>query len=104
MTIRPLYDRVVVRRVDAETTSRGGIIIPDKAAEKPNQGVVTAVGPGALLENGETRPLAVAVGDRVLFGKYAATEQTIDDEELLIVRETDILAVIEQENTVEKAA
>jgi chaperonin GroES len=104
VTIRPLYDRVVVRRVEAETTSRGGIIIPDKAAEKPNQGVVTAVGPGALLENGETRPLAVSVGDRVLFGKYAATEQTIGGEELLIVRETDILAIIEQENAVEKAA
>jgi chaperonin GroES len=104
VTIRPLYDRVVVRRVEAETTSRGGIIIPDKAAEKPNQGVVTAVGPGALLENGETRPLAVSVGDRVLFGKYAATEQTIGGEELLIVRETDILAIVEQENVVEKAA
>ena len=104
MSIKPLYDRVVVRRVDAETTSRGGIIIPDKAAEKPNQGVVAAVGPGALLENGETRPLAVAVGDRVLFGKYAATEQKINGEELLIVREADILAVIEQDNTVEKAA
>ncbi|MCB1847122.1 MAG: co-chaperone GroES [Halieaceae bacterium] len=104
MTIRPLYDRVVVRRVEAETTSRGGIIIPDKAAEKPNQGIVTAVGSGALLDNGETRPLAVAVGDRVLFGKYAATEQTIAGEELLIVREADILAVIEQQNTVEKAA
>ena len=104
MTIRPLYDRVVVRRVEAETTSRGGIIIPDKAAEKPNQGIVTAVGSGALLDNGETRPPAVAVGDRVLFGKYAATEQTIDGEELLIVRESDILAIIEEQNTVEKAA
>ena len=104
MTIRPLYDRVVVRRIAAETTSRGGIIIPDAAAEKPNQGVVTAVGPGAVLDNGETRPLAVAVGDRVLFGKYAATEQEINGEELLIVREADILAVIYQEKAVEKAA
>jgi len=104
MIIQPLYDRVVVRRVDAQTTSRGGIIIPDKAAEKPNQGVITAVGPGAMLENGKIRPLAVAVGDRILFGKYAATEQTIDDQELLIVRETDILAVIEEEHAVEKAA
>ena len=104
MTIRPLYDRVVVRRIAAETTSRGGIIIPDAAAEKPNQGVVTAVGPGAALDNGETRPLAVAVGDQVLFGKYAATEQEINGEELLIVREADILAVIYQDNTVEKAA
>jgi chaperonin GroES len=104
MIIRPLYEQVVVRRVEAETISRGGIIIPDKAAKKPNLGVVTAVGPGALLENSETRPIAVAVGDHVLFGKYAATEQTIGDEELLIVRETDILAVIEQEQAVEKAA
>jgi chaperonin GroES len=104
VTIRPLYDRVVVRRIEAETTSRGGIIIPDAAAEKPNQGVVTAVGSGALLENGEARPLAVAVGDRVLFGKYAATEQKINGEELLIVRESDILAVIDQESAVEKAA
>jgi chaperonin GroES len=104
VTIRPLYDRVVVRRVEAETTSRGGIIIPEKSAEKPNQGVVIAVGPGALQDNGETRPLAVAVGDRVLFGKYAATEQTIDGEELLLVKENDILAVIELDNAQEKAA
>lgn len=104
MAIRPLYDRVVVRRIAAESTSRGGIIIPDAAAEKPNQGMVTAVGPGAVLKNGETRPLAVAVGDRVLFGKYAATEQEIDGEELLIVREADILAVIQTDNAVEKAA
>lgn len=104
MNIRPLYDRVVVRRIDAENRTRGGILIPKKAAEKPNQGVVTAVGPGALLENGEIRPLAVAVGDRILYGKYAATEQTIDDEELLIVREADILAVIEHKSAAEKAA
>ncbi|MEZ5501702.1 MAG: co-chaperone GroES [Halioglobus sp.] len=104
MTIRPLYDRVVVRRIVTDTTSRGGIIIPDSAAEKPNLGVVVAAGPGAQLDNGKTRPLAVAVGDHIVFGKYAATEQTIDGEELLIVRETDILAVIEQEKAVEKAA
>ena len=104
MTIRPLYDRVVVRRVEAETTSRGGIIIPDSAAEKPNQGEVVATGPGAVLENGELRPLAVTVGDRVLFNKYAATEQNIDGEELLVVRESDIIAVIEQQPAVEKAA
>jgi chaperonin GroES len=104
VTIRPLYDRVVVRRVEAETTTRGGIIIPDSAAEKSNQGEVVAIGPGAVLENGTTRPLAVAVGDRVLFNKYAATEQKIDGEELLVVRETDIIAVIEQQPAVEKAA
>jgi chaperonin GroES len=104
VTIRPLYDRVVLRRVEAETTTRGGIIIPDSAAEKSNQGEVVAIGPGAVLENGATRPLAVAPGDRVLFNKYAATEQKIDGEELLVVRESDIIAVIEQQPAVEKAA
>ena len=104
MKVTPLYDRIVIRRIEKEEKTAGGIIIPDKAAEKPNQGIVTAVGSGAPLDNGETRPLAVAVGDRVLFGKYAATEQTIDGEELLIVRESDILAIIEEQNTVEKAA
>ena len=83
MAIRPLYDRVVIRRIEADTRSAGGIIIPGSAAEKPNQGEVVAVGPGAVLENGELRPLAVAVGDRVLFSKYAATEQKLDGEELL---------------------
>jgi len=104
VAIRPLYDRVVIRRIEADTRSAGGIIIPGSAAEKPNQGEVVAVGPGAVLENGELRPLAVAVGDRVLFSKYAATEQKLDGEELLLVRETDIMAVIEQEKAVEKAA
>jgi len=104
VAIRPLYDRVVIRRTEADTRSAGGIIIPGSAAEKPNQGEVVAVGPGAVLENGELRPLAVAVGDRVLFSKYAATEQKLDGEELLLVRETDIMAVIEQDKAVEKAA
>jgi len=104
VAIRPLYDRVVIRRIEADTRSAGGIIIPGSAAEKPNQGEVVAVGPGAVLENGELRPLAVAVGDRVLFSKYAATEQKLDGEELLLVRETDIMAVIEQDKAVEKAA
>ncbi len=104
MAIRPLYDRVVIRRIEADTRSAGGIIIPGSAAEKPNQGEVVAVGPGAVLENGELRPLAVAVGDRVLFSKYAATEQKLDGEELLLVRETDIMAVIEHDKAVEKAA
>lgn len=104
MTLRPLHDRVVVRRIDAETTSKGGIIIPGTAAEKPNEGEVIAVGPGAALDNGETRALTVAVGDRVLFGKYSPTEITVEDEELLIVRESDILAVIDNTASLEKAA
>ena len=104
MSIRPLADRVVVRQLEAENTSSGGIILPGKAAEKPNQGEVIAVGLGRTLDNGDVHPVAVAVGDRVLFGKYASTEHTIDGEELLIVRESDILAVIEQDEAVEKAA
>jgi chaperonin GroES len=95
---------VVVRRIDADTTTRGGIIIPDSAAEKPNQGEVIAVGPGAVLDNGETRAPAVAVGDRVLFGKYTPTEHSIDGEDVLIIKESDILAVIENEEKLEKAA
>ena len=104
MAIRPLFDRVLVRRIEAESTSSGGIIIPGSAAEKPNQGEVIAVGPGALLDNGETRALSVSVGDRVLFGKYSSNEIEIDGEELLILKESDILAIIDQDNTVEKAA
>ena len=104
MAIKPLYDRVVVRRIDAETTSSGGIIIPGSAAEKPNQGEVIAVGPGAVLDSGETRPLTVAVGDRVLFGKYTPTEHTINGEELLIIKESEILAIIELDTKLEKAA
>jgi len=104
MTIRPLYDRVVVRRTESETTTRGGIVLPGSAAEKPNQGEVIAVGPGALLESGELRPLQVNVGDRVLFGKYSPTECQLEDEELLIVRESDLLAIIDGELAVEEAA
>ena len=104
MTLRPLHDRVVVRRIDAETTSSGGIIIPGTAAEKPNQGEVVAVGPGTVLDNGDTRPLTVSVGDRVLFGKYSPTELTIDGEDLLVIRESDILAIIEHTTSLEKAA
>jgi chaperonin GroES len=104
MTLKPLHDRVVVRRIEADTTSRGGIIIPDKAAEKPNQGEVIAVGPGATLDNGDVRPPVVTVGDRVLFGKYTPTELTVDGEELLILRESDLLAIIETSATLEKAA
>ncbi|RMD78164.1 MAG: co-chaperone GroES [Gammaproteobacteria bacterium] len=96
MKIRPLHDRVVVRRLEEERKTPGGIVIPDTAAEKPIQGEVVAVGNGKLLENGEIRPLDVKVGDKVLFGKYAGTEVKIDDEELLVMREDDIMAVLEE--------
>ncbi len=102
-SIRPLQDRVVVRRLESETTTAGGIVIPDTAAEKPNQGEVVAVGPGARLDNGEIRAVAVQPGDRILFGKYSPNEITVEGEELLIIREADILAVIE-DTSLEKAA
>src|SRR5690606_27029337 len=95
MRFRPLHDRVVVRRVEEENKTRGGIIIPDTAKEKPQEGEVIAVGPGARNERGEIQPLDVKVGDRVLFGKWSGTEVRIDDEELLIMKETDIMGVIE---------
>ncbi|HFE38382.1 MAG TPA: co-chaperone GroES [Gammaproteobacteria bacterium] len=94
MNIRPLHDRVVVRRVEEEKTSAGGIIIPDAAAEKPEQGEIIAVGQGKPLDNGDTRALAVKTGDKVLFGKYAGTGVKIDGEELLVMREDDILAIL----------
>ncbi len=104
MSIRPLYDRVVVRRSPAETTTQGGIVIPEKSAEKSSKGEVIAVGDGALLDNGTRRKLAVKVGDQVLFGQYAGSQIKLDGEELLIVKESDILAVIEQQQQQEKAA
>src|SRR5512147_2862245 len=104
MAIRPLYDRVVVRRIESETKTLGGIVIPDSATEKPDQAEVVAVGPGALLDNGQLRPLAVNVGDRVLIGKYSGSEVKLDGEDLLVVKETDILAVLEQQAILEKAA
>ncbi len=104
MQIKPLYDRVVVRRLDAETTTKGGIVIPDKSAEKSTQGEVLAVGSGALLENGNQRPLEVKVGDRVLFAPYAGSEIKLDGETYLIVRESDILAVIDAVEAQENAA
>lgn len=104
MSIKPLYDRVVVKRLAAETTTKGGIVIPDKAAEKPTQGEVIATGNGAPLDSGELRQLAVKVGDRVLFAQYAGTEIKHDGETYLIVRESDILAVIEPAQEQEKAA
>ncbi|MEY4377768.1 MAG: hypothetical protein RJB26_2318 [Pseudomonadota bacterium] len=95
MKIRPLHDRVIVKRVEEEKKSAGGIIIPDAAAEKPVQGVVKAVGKGKILENGEVRPLDLKVGDKVLFGKYSGTEVKVDGEDVLVMREEDVMAVIE---------
>ena len=95
MKIRPLHDRVIVRRMEEERTSSGGIVIPDSATEKPSKGEVLAIGNGKILENGEVRGLDVKAGDKVLFGKYSGTEVKVDDEELLVMREDDIMAVIE---------
>jgi len=95
MNIRPLHDRVVVRRMAEERTSPGGIVIPDSAAEKPIQGEVIAVGNGKVLDNGDRRPLDVKVGDRILFGKYSGTEVKVSGEEVLVMREEDIMGVIE---------
>ena len=94
MSFRPLHDRVLIKRVEEEVTS-GGIVIPDSAKEKPSKGQVIAVGNGKLLENGEIRPLDVKKGDKVLFGKYAGTEVKVGDEELIVMREDDILGVID---------
>ena len=95
MNIRPLHDRVIVRRMEEERMSAGGIVIPDSATEKPVQGEVLAVGNGKKLENGEIRPLDVKAGDKVLFGKYSGTEVKIGGEDLLVMREEDIMGVIE---------
>lgn len=95
MKIRPLHDRVIVKRLEEERTSPGGIVIPDTATEKPIQGKVIAVGKGKILESGEVRPLDVKVGDKVLFGKYSGTEVKMDGDELVVMREEDIMAVIE---------
>jgi len=95
MNIRPLQDRVIVKRMEEETTSAGGIVLPDSATEKPIRGEVLAVGPGKILDSGDKRPLDIKVGDTVLFGKYSGTEIKIDDEELLVMREEDIMGVIE---------
>jgi chaperonin GroES len=96
MKIRPLHDRVIVKRIEEERTSPGGIVIPDTAAEKPVQGKVVAVGKGKILEDGQVRPLDVKVGDKILFGKYSGTEVKIEGEELLVMREEDLMAVIEK--------
>ena len=95
MKIRPLHDRVIIKRMEEERTSPGGIVIPDTAQEKPIRGKVVAVGNGKILDNGEVRKLDVKVGDQVLFGKYSGTEVKMDGEELLVMREEDIMAVVE---------
>ena len=95
MKIRPLQDRVVVKRKEEETKSAGGIVLPGSAAEKPSQGEVVAVGPGRLLENGDIRPVDLKVGDTVIFGKYASNTVKIDEDELLILNESEIFGVLE---------
>jgi chaperonin GroES len=95
MKLRPLHDRVVLRRLEEERKTAGGIVIPDTATEKPIRGKVEAVGNGKILENGQVRALDVKVGDTVLFGKYSGTEVKVDGQELLVMREEDIMAVIE---------
>ena len=104
MKFRPLHDRVVVRRVEEDTKTTGGIIIPDTAKEKPMEGEVIAVGPGARDESGKIVPLDLKAGDRVLFGKWSGTEVTIDGEELLIMKESDIMGVLEGTSSVRAAA
>jgi chaperonin GroES len=104
MKFRPLHDRVVVKRIDAEEKTRGGIIIPDTAKEKPQEGEVVAVGAGARDETGKLVPLDVKVGDRVLFGKWSGTEVKIDGQDLLIMKESDIMGVVETTATLKKAA
>jgi chaperonin GroES len=96
MNLRPLHDRVIVKRLDQETKTASGLIIPDAAAEKPDQGEVLAVGNGKVQENGNVRPLEVKVGDRVLFGKYSGQAVKVNGEELLVMREEDIMAVLAQ--------
>ena len=104
MSFRPLHDRVVVRRIEAEEKTKGGIIIPDTAKEKPQEGEVIAVGPGARDETGKLQPLDVKAGQRVLFGKWSGTEVRIDGEDLLIMKESDIMGVVEGVATSRKAA
>ena len=95
MKLRPLHDRVIIKRLEAETKSAGGIVIPDSATEKPIKGEVVAVGTGKILEDGKVRPVGVKAGEKVLFGKYSGTEVKVDGEELLVMREEDLMAVID---------
>jgi chaperonin GroES len=95
MKIRPLHDRVIVKRVEEDRTSPGGIVIPDTAAEKPVQGKIVAVGKGKILENGEVRPCDIKVGDTILFGKYSGAEVRLDGDDLVVMREDDVMAIFE---------
>jgi chaperonin GroES len=104
MQFRPLHDRVVVRRLESEERTKGGIIIPDTAKEKPSEGEVIAVGPGARDEAGKIQPLDVKAGDRILFGKWSGTEVKIDGEDFLIMKESDIMGVIEKTSSSKKKA
>ncbi|GEC57605.1 chaperonin GroES [Bradyrhizobium japonicum] len=104
MHFRPLHDRVLVRRLDAEEKTAGGIIIPDTAKEKPQEGEIIAAGPGARNEQGQLIPLDVKAGDRVLFGKWSGTEVKIDGQDLLIMKESDLLGVVEDSGKLKKAA
>ena len=104
MKFRPLHDRVVIRRVEGEAKSKGGIIIPDNAKEKPQEGEVIAVGPGSRDDSGKLNPIDVTAGDRVLFGKWSGTEVKIDGEDLLIMKESDLMGVVEQPMAAKKAA
>ena len=104
MNFRPLHDRVLVRRVTAEEKTAGGIIIPDTAKEKPQEGEVVSAGPGTLNDRGELRALDVKAGDRILFGKWSGTEVKLDGEELLIMKESDIMGVLEGQAAAKKAA
>ncbi|AVA26022.1 co-chaperone GroES [Rhizobium sp. LEGMi198b] len=104
MTFRPLHDRILVRRVESEEKTKGGIIIPDTAKEKPQEGEVIAVGPGARNEAGQIQPLDVKAGDRILFGKWSGTEIKIDNEDLLIMKESDVLGIIDVQAADQRAA
>jgi chaperonin GroES len=104
MKFRPLHDRVVIRRIEGEEKTKGGIIIPDTAKEKPQEGEVIAVGPGARDENGKLVPLDLKAGDRVLFGKWSGSEVKIDGEDLLIMKESDVMGIIEGAAKLKKAA
>ena len=104
MAFRPLHDRILVRRIEADEKTAGGIIIPDTAKEKPQEGEVIDVGPGARNEAGQLQPLDVKIGDRILFGKWSGTEIKLDGEDLIIMKESDVMGVIDQTATMKKAA
>ncbi|NKK76860.1 co-chaperone GroES [Rhizobium leguminosarum] len=104
MSFRPLHDRILVRRVDSEEKTKGGIIIPDTAKEKPQEGEVIAVGPGARNDAGQIQPLDVKIGDRILFGKWSGTEIKINGEDLLIMKESDVMGIIEPQGEKKQAA